>query len=47
MTSALARNLAHLQAISNIDKVGKRSARRGDQEQAQWCAYLHSKLEGK
>lgn len=47
MASPLARNLANVQAISNIDKVGKRSARHGHQEQAQWCAYLHSKLEGK
>jgi hypothetical protein len=46
MTSDRARNLEYLSSLKNIEKVGKRSARRGDRTQAQWCDHLHWKLKG-
>jgi len=47
MATARSQNMAYLVSLENIDKVRKRSTRRGDLLQANWCAHLHEKLLGK
>jgi len=47
VASGLAGNVSYLSALSNIEKVGRRSVRKGDDIQARWCAYLELKLRGK
>lgn len=46
MSNKVAQNMMYLQALDNIRKVAKRSGKRGDQVQLQWCGYLHQKLKG-
>ena len=46
MASERARIFTYRLSLKYIERVGKRSVRRGDDAQAQWCAYLYSKLRG-